>query len=171
MQRRPKAMLNAVSLEVEDIDLHASVRCSASWHSGRCFLNQKSPRKCKLPRGKNRPWWGHTASCTSTDKTWQGSGSTSHSSAGPWWPVRGCPTWSFPNLNATVGWVPEIEICIQHFSCHSFETLQLEKIKVNMSVAQPQRMAAGGLKRRWQPKLPDDANQRSGKLCCLSFVN
>lgn len=83
------------------------------WHSGQCFLNQKYPRQCKLPHGKNALMRRHHV--LHSYKEQQDPSSTTHSRAGPRWPVSGCPEGLFSLVVARVSWVPEMEICILHF--------------------------------------------------------
>lgn len=103
----------AATLEVEDIDLHASVRwwqtlfpdiqVDAVW--------PVKPTQSKLPHGKNTLGWAEhhhhspgTVPCNTTDKTAsvkQDPGSACHSRTGPRRAVRGGPEWLFSRFDAT----------------------------------------------------------------------
>lgn len=72
LKRRCKATSNPVTLEVEDIDLHASVRCSGGKNpfadfQVNSFWTKNPPDNVNSLMAKTS-WWGGTMSCTTTKR-------------------------------------------------------------------------------------------------------
>lgn len=109
LKRWWKATLNPVTLEVEDIDLNASVTCSGG-KTPFADIQVNAFWTKNLPDNVNsRHHVLHSY------KEQQDPSSTTHSGAGARWPVSGCPEGLFWLFVARVSWVPEMDICILHF--------------------------------------------------------